>query len=54
MSFIIIHKLSKYNFSYYHENKFVRKKSTRAYFQRAIDMIRQKRKHCCNRYKKKP
>ena len=41
----------KNNFFYYHENKLVRKKSTGVYFQRAVDMIRQKRKHCCNTYK---
>ena len=40
-------------FFYYHENKCVREKSTRVYFQRAVDMIRQKRKHCCNPYKNK-
>ena len=53
MSFIIIHKLSKNNFFYYRENKLVGKKSTRVYIQRAVYMIRQKRKHCCNLYKNK-
>ena len=35
----------KNNFFYYHENKLVGKKSTRVYYQRAVDMIRQKRKY---------
>ena len=54
MSFMIMYnKSSKKIFFYSHKYKLVRKKSTRVYFQRAVDMIRQKRKRCCNPYKNK-
>ena len=53
MSLWLYINYQKKNFFYCHENKLVGKKSTRLYFQRAVDMIQQKRKHCCNPYKNK-